>query len=336
MDRRNLDLELFRDQAAISRGEPGIVHSYMKCLATALSAIGDKHKPAWWIGTSGFAFRMWTSDTLCPSAMSMFEFNKILPKSIEQNGYEAVYISRLWDEQQFELARRMEAHKQIVAAIDSGVPAIVWDLHDVEWGLITGYDDGRDAYITLTHDGHHSTIPYEKLGQNGIDILAVTIPGRRNEISDAEVIHNSIQVAVDHATQAEWADRPDYQNGLAGYAQWSLALERWGLLLDGGVIDNIGMPIHEFAAYYAAHYYSSRCYAREYLNLISDHDPDLMNAASLYARVADQLRLLWLESPDTIKPSRQLLDDFVTRLNNAKRLEAEAIEALKMYLGVIV
>jgi hypothetical protein len=336
MERRNLDLKLYRDEAARGRGEPGIIHSYMKCLATAFDAMGDEHDPAWWMGNSGFAFRMWTSDTLCPSAMSMFEFTKILPEAIAQSGYEPIFISRLWDEQKFELDRRMNAHKQIVAAIDRGVPAVVWDLHDAEWGLITGYDNGRDAYITLRYDGHASTMPYENLGKNGIDILAVSIPGDPKNISRQELIHRSIQATIGHASQSEWADRPDYQNGLSGYDQWALALERWGLLIDGGVIENIGMPIHEHAAYYAAHYYSSRCYAREYLNLISDHDPDLMNAASLYAQVADQLRFLWLESPDTIKPTRHLLDDFVAHLKTAKQLEAEAVEALKMYLGVAV
>ncbi len=95
----------------------------------------------------------------------------------------------------------------------------------------------------------------------------------------------------------------------------------------GGLVHTQRQMFH--TAYYAAHYYSSRCYAREYLNLISDYDPDLMNAASLYAQVADQRRLLWVEAPDTIKPGRQLLDDFVTRLNNAKNLEAEAHQARK-------
>ncbi|MCB2213298.1 hypothetical protein KQI52_14385 [bacterium] len=336
MERRNLDLELFRDESAINRGEPGLVHSYMKCLATAMQAVGDGNGPAWWMGASGFAFRIWTCDTLCPSAMSMFDFNTILPQAIEQLGYKPVYISRLWDQQKQEARKRMEAHKHIVAAVDKGVPSIVWDLHEAEWGLITGYDDGRDAYFTITHDGHTSTMPYENLGQNGIDILAVSIPGDANDLSREEAIDKSIRIAVNHATQNEWADRPDYQNGFAGYDQWALVYERWGLLIDGGQIENIGVPIHEYAKYYAAHYYSARSYAREYLNLISNHDPDLANAATKYAQVADQLRYLWTEAPDSPTPNRQLLDDFVARLHNAKRLEAEAVEALKMYLGVKV
>lgn len=336
MNGRNLDLELYCDTAAIDRDEPGLVHSYMKCLATALHAAGNENKPAWWMGASGFAFRIWTNDILCPSAMSMFDFSQILPQVVELNGYQPIYISRLWDEKKFELDRRMQAHKAILASVDRGLPAIVWDLHEAEWGLITGYDDEQDVYFTLTHTGDKSTMPYENLGQNGIDVLAVTIVGEPNDLSREDIIRQSIQIAIDHAGQKEWADRPDYQNGLAGYAQWTLAFERWKLLIEGGMVYNVGTPLHEHAAYYAAHNYSSRCYAREYLNLISDHDPDLMNAASLYAQVADQLRPLWKESPDTLNPDPRLLDRFITRLNNAKRLETEAVEALKMYMRVEV
>lgn len=336
MNRRNLDLELFVDKVALGRNEPGIVHSYMKSLATALHALGDENGPGWWMGVTGWAFRIWTADTLCPSAMSMFDFNRILPQAIEQLGYEPVYASRLWDEGNEAEAKQAQAHAAIVEGIKRGVPAVVWDLQDGEWGLITGYDDGREAYITLTHTGVTSTLPYENLGRNGIDILAVSIPGEPNGRSRAEAIERSIRIAVNHASQNEWADRPDYQNGLAGYDQWALALERWGLLLDGGMVESIGLPIHDYHAYYAAHYYSARCYAREYLNQISEHDPDLANAATNYAQVADQLRFLWTHAPDSPEPKRDLLDDFVQRLQRAKRLEAEAIEALKVYLGVKV
>ncbi|HEX03895.1 MAG TPA: hypothetical protein ENH10_01900, partial [Bacteroidetes bacterium] len=326
MNRRKLNLELYNDEAAIQRGEPGIVHSYMRGLATAMQAIGDKNGPAWWMGSSGFAFRIWASDTLCPSAMSMFEFNRILPQAIEQMGYTPIYTSRLWDEPKLELERRMTAHSQIIEAVERGVPAVVWDLSDAEWGVITGYDDGRDVYITLDNDGNVSTLPYERLGQNGVDILAVTIPGEPTNQDSEEVIRRSIEIAIGHASQEEWADRPDYQNGLFGYDLWALVYERWGLLIEAGRMKKSGIPIHEYSKYYAAHFYSARCYAREYLNMIKNHDPDLSNAATLYAQVADQLRLLWTEAPDTLTPKRSLIDDFTQRLQNAKSLEMEAVE----------
>ena len=77
-----------------------------------------------------------------------------------------------------------------------------------------------------------SSQEFGKLGQNNIKILSVAIPGEPNQRSREEIIHNSLRAAVAHAEQKEWADRPDYANGLPAYDMWALTHERWAMILD--------------------------------------------------------------------------------------------------------
>jgi hypothetical protein len=192
-DGAKLDIPWYADPKAEKRGEPGIHHSFMKCLATALHHVAGKLDPVWLMGSSASAFRITVSETFCPSAMSMFDFSAVLPEAIEQAGYEAVHIGRYWKEEALEKERREEAHTAIVTGIDRGVPAVVWDVYDTEWGLVTGYEPSRELYRTLSHQGMKAELPYARLGCNEIAILSVSIPGPRNRRSRHQVIRNSLR-----------------------------------------------------------------------------------------------------------------------------------------------
>ncbi len=86
----------------------------------------------------------------------------------------------MWDEEEVERERREEAHAAIIEGIDRVAGAIVWDIHDDEWGLIIGYDEKRRSYDTLTNQGKPSSLAFDRLGRNGIDVLSVAIPGEPN------------------------------------------------------------------------------------------------------------------------------------------------------------
>ncbi|MEJ2721913.1 MAG: hypothetical protein P8181_12365, partial [bacterium] len=83
----------------------------MASVATALSHIGVEVDPSWLMGTSGFAFRIYINEVMCPSAASVFRWAAILPETIEQAGYHCGYVSRLWNEEAKEAERRAEAHE---------------------------------------------------------------------------------------------------------------------------------------------------------------------------------------------------------------------------------
>ncbi len=316
-----------------AKDHPGIFHSYMASLATALNYVDRKLDPVWLMGCSAFAFRIFINETFCPSAMSIFEWNAILPDAIKQYGHKCHYISRMWDEEDLEKERREEAHKAIKEAIDNNIPAIVWDIKETEWGLIVGYNDKSWKYDTMTCKGMFSFLPYKKLGKNGIDILSVAIPIEKSKRDKDEVIRNSLKATVAHAEQKEWNKRPEYQDGLPAFDLWALLHERWAMLIDSGRATNIPKDIPFFAKYYAGHYYSARCYARDYLDTIKGADSALNKAHESYTKVASLLQPVWDNFEDKPDLSADKLRSLSATIKSAKQSEEEGIGYIKEWLG---
>jgi hypothetical protein len=322
----------YGDPYARQKGEPGIHHSFMKSMATALHYVRNNLDPVWLMGSSAFAFRIYANETLCPSAMSIFDFSTILPEAVEQSGYRAIYVCRYWNDDASEETRREEAQAAIVAGIDRNVPAVVWDVFDAEWGLIVGYDFDEKRYQTLTHRGDKSVLPFDKLGRNGIDILSVSIPGQLNERTHDEIILNSLKAAVAHADQGEWTDRPRYQNGLAAYDLWSSCYEKAALIVDAGVAHNIKQDVWDHAACYANHHYSARCYARDYLKMIAAGDESLKKAASCYETVAALLRPVWYDMVINKNLDADAVRSSAQKVKEARAAEEEGVRYIKAFL----
>jgi hypothetical protein len=325
------NIEWYSDKNALQRGEPGVYHSFLASLATALNHFNGDIDPAWLMGSSAFAFRIIINETNCPSAMSIFDWS-FLPEAVKQMGLRCNYISRLWHEGDKEEERKQEAHQAIIEAIDRGVPAVVWDINDVEWGLIIGYDTDKNRYETLSYRGKQSNLPFEKLGKNGIDILSVAIPGEANNRSREDIILNSLRAAVAHAEQKEWMDRPKYQDGLPAFDLWSLIFERWAMLEEAGKSSNIGVDIMHFSEYYAGHHFSARCYARDYLKSIANDNETIHKASQSYEKVASRLKPIWDRFLNKKKPDVETLRSFSQNIKDAKLSEVEGIGHLKDYI----
>jgi hypothetical protein len=333
MSRRRLhDIEWYVDRKAEEHGEPGIYHSYVASLATAINHVAGSLEPAWLMGSSGFAFRSFVNEVFCPSAMSIFTWADVLPEAMEQAGYECRYIGRMWDDGHLEDQRREEAHAAIVEGIGRGAPAVVWDVADVEWGLIVGYDDDGESYDVLSYVGKSTSLPYEKLGKNGIDVLSVAIPGEANRRSREEVVLNSLRVAIAHADGEEWTERPKYQNGLAAFDLWATLYDRWGLLVGAGRGEKLPMDLVDWAAYYAGHHYSARSYARDYLEAVAGVSEPLRQAASSYATVACHLRPVWEHGREGLTHDPVVLSSLADHIREAKLSETRAVDCIREHV----
>ncbi len=336
MDRNRLkDISLFTDVRAVESGIPGIRHTFMSSLATALNYILPPLDPVQLMGSSGFAFRIFINETFCPSAMSIFNFSAIIPEAVEQANYHCTYISRLWDESDQESKRRKEAHKHILLGIDNGRPSIVWDIADSEWGLIIGYDGKIQAYDTMFWDGQPSKLSFKRLGKNGIDILSVAIPGSFNQRNQAAIRLNSLRMAVNHAEQREWTDRPRYQNGLAAYDLWAAMYDRFPLILKAGEEKELSQKLPDFVLYYAEHYYSARWYAYQYLESIADDSELLLQAALAYKQVTLALKPVYEIALTKEIPSNDNLSNLASQIRLAKKAEEAGINFVKEYLKII-
>jgi len=328
------------DTRAEGMGEPGLAHSFVGALATALTApavtaVRGEVDPVELMGASGFAFRVFVNEVFCPSAMSMFSFRDILPEAVEQAGLTCRAVHRLRDEEEVEEERRGEAHAAIAEAAGRGVPAVVWDVAEAEWGVVTGLDEEAGNYFVLTPGNGPGILPFGKLGRNGIDILSVLIPGEPNGRTGETIRHRALAAAVAHADGEEWTDRPRYANGRAAFDLWAELLEKWALLAGAGKNADLAPQVPECAGYYARITGGARCYARDWLERIAGSDEHLKQAAATYARIADCLRPQWETFPGELDPAPDLLGDLAGRVREAGRLEAEAIDHVRNHLTAV-
>lgn len=201
----------------------GYLFSFAKSLSCAV-----KHSP--WadysediIATSGFAFRMWVSADLCPSATSIWSFDSQKPW-VESGGLTCDYIGRYWDQEQIEEQKRLEAISTIKRSIDNGIPAVSWDIGVPEWGLITGYDDDAQVFATLPINASQadptspsdkgSKMPYGVLGKRELPLLSVLTVTGTNGKSQAEILKDTMKLAAGHLQGKEWCDN---SKGLEAY-----------------------------------------------------------------------------------------------------------------------
>lgn len=192
----------------------GYLFTLTKCLSAVLRCGGYEEYAEDVIAASGFAFRTWAAADLCPSAMSVWEFKKQKPWA-ENCGLVCDYIERMWGEEAVEKERREQAIEIIKKSVDSGMGAVVWDLGDCEWGVVTGYDDESKTLYTLKINQSEDSIPYEKLGQMEIPILSVlTVVGK--EAKDAvQIVTDTKALIAAHLRGEEWCD--ENTQGLEAY-----------------------------------------------------------------------------------------------------------------------
>lgn len=190
----------------------GYLFSFAKSLACAVKNSPWPEYAEDIIATSGFAFRMWVSADLCPSATSIWDFELQKP-CVENGGFICDYVGRYWEQDNIEEEKRLEAIAKIKKSIDNGVPAVSWDIGVPEWGLITGYDDDARMFsiLAINEDPASpayvvSQMPYDQLGKREIPILSVLTVTGRSDKSQESILHDTKKLAVTHLTGGEWCD----------------------------------------------------------------------------------------------------------------------------------
>jgi hypothetical protein len=299
--------------------EPGeIPFSFTHALASSLAASGYDIDRKVITGASGFAFRIWVERTLCPSAMSTFDFINLLRAGVEFCGYCCTHITRLWDQVDAEAERREQAHEAIKLAVDDGRAPVAWDIGIPEWGLIAGYDDDKQEYETIDCFGNRGAMPYTQLGKREIPILAVTIPGKPMGKNLRELAPRTVAAAIYHAHGLEI--NFGSVNGLAAYPLWASLIKS---------VDQAGFN----AQYYAGIYAHFRDCAAAYLAWLAKENAKLKSAAEAYARVAARLKDARDARNDAAFPTPALLDRMEQSILAAYEEEKKGVEELEKLIA---
>ncbi len=191
----------------------GYLFSFAKALCCAVKNSPFAEAAEEIVASSGFAFRMWVSPDLCPSATSMWQFDR-QKNWVERGGISCQYIERMWGQEDVEEERRQEAVQLIRQSIDSGIPVISWDIVVCEWGLITGYDDESETFAVLPITGQEGEMAYSQLGKREIPILSVLAVTGKAEQSQEEIVRETLDIAKNHLLGNEWCENAC---GLAAY-----------------------------------------------------------------------------------------------------------------------
>jgi hypothetical protein len=119
--------------------------------------------------------------------------------------------------------QRERALKAIRKSIDRGRPAIAYDLHLPEFGLIDGYDD-RARTLTvasLLSSQYGPTLAESRWPVPERDNpLIVLIPGGRERVDPARAHAAALRFALEHAEHGDLGDPTGAVHGLAAYACW--------------------------------------------------------------------------------------------------------------------
>lgn len=288
----------------------GYLFSFAKSLGTAVKNSPYSEYAEDIIAASGFAFRMWVADKdLCPSATSIWEFDA-QKKWVENGGLCCDYVGRYWGQDDVEEERRNAAINIIKASIDSGIPAISWDISIPEWGLITGYDDDKRMLSTLSISGSEDEMSYDILGKREIPILSVlTITGKINKAKD-EILRDTLRLAVGHLKGEEWCENA---KGLKAYP----ALIKF-------FTDSFEPELSWNMEYYLGTYGALKYYAYNYFE-----KNNLTELANLYKEIYEDWKSAFdIKTANDISDS-QIREKIVSALNHACNNERKAVAVME-------
>lgn len=175
----------------------GYLFSFAKSLACAVKNSPYSEFAEDIIASSGFAFRMWLNPELCPSAMSIWNFDS-QPEWILNGGFNTAFVSCCWQPEEALAEARSVILPKIKASIDRGIPVIAWDIGVLEWGLITGYDEDNQKLAALCVSGSTDNMDYATLGNREMPMLnVVTITGKSDK-SQSDIISDTLKLAKSH------------------------------------------------------------------------------------------------------------------------------------------
>ncbi|MFQ6019759.1 MAG: hypothetical protein ACE5KW_03285 [Dehalococcoidia bacterium] len=207
-------------------------------LEGVLRYLGHDYSTPYLMGVSGHAFRLDVSGRVEAADASQGLIGPDGPTSIDYGralaaysrlgrGIEAISASR--GDKGYERVRD-KALAEMRRSIDRGLPAIAFDLHLPEFGIVKGYDDRERLLLvdTVLTPQTGEMLPYDRWPSNqGIGWVMAILPGRKAQAADlATAEREALRFALAHAEKGEGGPGgASTHHGFAAYGYWAATLE---------------------------------------------------------------------------------------------------------------
>lgn len=210
--------------------------SLVGALEGVLRALGDAPDTARVMGITGSAFRIALTEqngvlAAAPPAAAA-DFTRMLPL-VRNVGRRIELITSAATDRDF-ARRRQDALTRIRRSIDRGRPAIAYDLHLPEFGVVYGYDDRAKtlAVRSLISRQYGDLLAEDRwpVPERG-ERLVVLLVGERERVDPVQAQRAALRFAVDYAERGDPGDPTAATHGLAAFRRWRAAFEQ-GLALD--------------------------------------------------------------------------------------------------------
>ena len=299
------------------------------------SVEGVLRKLGWWgdetwrlMGSTGMAFHFIVHEKLCPSSVTVYEWEWEHQLMLDRIGVYAEHQSIMQGDRleanTFDLARSA-ALERIRRSIDRGVPVIIWAPTPIlEFGLVKGYDDG-DGVLHVVDCANPSPDPllYENVGRSEVPILYIQTILDKVDVDPESAHRSALRFGLAQWEKERHVD-PRYGSGRKGYANLIAALER-------GEYDDFGLGY--ILAVYAD---AKKCLAR-YLPWVAETLPALSSVAKageLFAVISEKYEAMTGICPFK-GPARGAAEADHVRLAELVKLAKECFPLEERAMGVI-
>jgi len=204
-------------------------------LSGALRALDQPVPMHHLMGLTGFAFRitLTLSDGIVAAAPAApaLDLRRALPL-LENGGRDLEIIDAGTGARDF-AKRRERALRALRKGIERGRPAIAYDLHLPEYGLVHGYDDRAHTLVvsTLLSSQYGSLLAESRWPvPERASPLIVLLIGRSRRVDQARALREALRFALAYAQHGDAGDPTGSAHGLDAYARWRAAFARETLI----------------------------------------------------------------------------------------------------------
>ena len=205
--------------------------TFVGALEGVLRALGEPRSTHELMGLTGHAFRIALTEedgvvAAGPAARAV-DFRRVLP--LYRNvGRMLELLTSAPADRNHEKHRR-EALKRIRKSIDRGTPAIAYDIHIPEFGIIYGYDDrARTLAVSSLMSGQYGVALAESrwpVPERAAPLILFLV-GKRVRAEPVRACRDALRFALEYAARGDPGDPTRAVHGLAAFSTWREALEQ--------------------------------------------------------------------------------------------------------------